>query len=418
MDLNQRTELRDILFSCKFKMLHNNTEYSENVFEFVSVEPDEKDPELTVIHYAFAKPVWERANCKKDPDEYIAEIIDKTQFKQSNISLQYHNHLAHGWQRPWKLTAKDDSRSFPTLVVYQKNDGSVTGALMSDSRGGERTSTEIADLYPEPEDAIKIINSLREMDPDSKYCCWYKVFNIDAKTIQDAIKTTPQSRAGQKNIVVYRESEGEWFYCLWNQLRDDENEEEYLKTGGLQSYSIADRNGISVSKRKLDKRKNIDIVINNQTIEGDYDTFIKSLNLIKGSEIRWGGCYEKHPAVTNLCEWWNKNAPETMRYAGIFRVYAWDEERRVFIAGDNEEPSLSAESMASQTCMSVFQREGKPTFVAVFFRGKEFNKAGGRFGTQTFRADGSDGWDIGMSIDEVDESLYTVTGLKNLIEWI
>lgn len=418
MDLNQRTELRDILFSCKFKMSHNNVEYSENVFEFLSVEPDENDPELTVIHYAFAKPVWDRANCKKDPDGFIEEILDETPFKNFKISLEYHNYLAHGWHRPWELTAKSDSRSFPVIVVYEKDDGSVTGALMSDSRGGERTSVETADLYPEPEDALNIITFLRSLDVNTKYSCWYKNFNIDAKSLQEAIKSTPQTQAGQKGILVYKESDGEWFDCLWNQLRDDENEEEYLKKGGLQTYSIADREGVAVSKKKLEKRKGIDTVIKNQTIEGDYDVFIRSLVLMKGSGVEWGKCYEKHPAVTNLCDWWNKNAPEPMRFAGVFRVYAWDEENKIFIAGDNEEPSLKAEDMASQKCMSVFQREGQTTFAAIFFRGKKFNKAGGRFGTQTFRADGSDGWDVGLRLHEVDESLYTAVGLQSLFDWI
>lgn len=414
MDLNQRTELRDILFSCNFKMLHNDIEYSENVFEFLSVEPDENDPALTVIHYAFAKPVWDRANCTKDPDEYISEVIDKTPFANFELSTNYHDYLRFGWNRPWELTAKNDSRCFPTLVVYEKDDSSVTGALMSDCRGGERTSIETADLYPEPEDALKIINFLRSLDVNTKYSCWYKKSNIDAKSLQEAIKDTPQTKAGQKNILLYKESDAEWFDCLWNQLSDDENEEEYIKTGGLQIHSIADNDGITVSKKKLEKRNGIDIVIKNQAVEGDYDTFIKSLELINKSEVRWGRCYEKHPAITNLCEWWNTQAPEEMRFAAVFRVYAWDEENRMFIAGDNEEPSLSAEDMATQTSMSLFQREGQTTFAAIFFRGKKFNKAGGRFGTQTFRADGSVGWEIGLSINEVDESFYSAVGLKNL----
>lgn len=185
--------------------------------------------------------------------------------------------------------------------------------------------------------------------------------------------------------------------------------EEAKKTGDIfnsiyqkNEKNITDGLETTVGKKHIEARSGIDIAIKNQTIEGDYDTFIKSLEYISKDWIELGKCYKKHPAIINLCEWWNTHAPEEMRFADFFRVYVWDEKDRVFIAGDDEEPSLNAEEMATQTSMSVFHCEGKTTFAAIFFKGKEFKKDG----------------DVSVNTDDFDESFHSAAGLKRLLQWV
>ena len=64
---------------------------------------------------------------------------------------------------------------------------------------------------------------------------------------------------------------------------------------------------------------------------------------------------------------------------------------------------------------ALFEAPGRHPVAVCFDRGRAFNPVFKYGGTQVYSADGSPGYDIGLPIDEGDESLYAEMGLRFLM---
>lgn len=404
MNQNQCNELRDYLFAAPFP-----SGSKEDVFRYVAVTSTAADGAAATVHYAYAPPSWERAEQTSTPTDFLLELIANSPFAGESLQLQCHDYLRNGWPLPWGITAKASLNDFPSLILVERTDGSVTGVLMRNSHEG-RAMEKIADGFVEPHEVELIICELRAMPLDQKYYAWYKDSNVDADSLADALIATSESAARQKEVMVYRGAE--WLWGIWN------NPEKYPDSAGLHLSSVADFHGTRVSISKLATRVGLEAVRDNQTIKGDCTVLEEALARLRPRHMEmFKGNYEQVPAVGQLCAWWNALAPEEMRYAASFRTYIWSEEGRIFSPGDPEEPALQATILASEGAYALFEQDGVPPVAIQFHRGREFN-TDSNGGTQVYLANGAEGMDIGLDIGDVDEAYYAVKGLFSVQrEW-
>lgn len=402
MDQNQCAELRDKIFASTFRT--NRPGFPDRLFRFLAVEPGGVGGSDATVHFAYAPAVWERAGYGSTPNDVatLLEVtIDETPYKDKNLALQFHDYLRGGWPIAWGITAKESFNNFPSLVLLEDDDGTVRGVLMRDSHSGD-VNARLANAYAEPHEVEDLINELTALAPDEQFMGWYKDCNITAGSIDAAIALTPESDAGQKHVLVYREME--WLWGLWNNPTKPH-------AYPMKLSSVADFHGTRVSAAKRRSRGGLDVAKEKQTIPGDYAVLDEALALLSEDSDSAGADYEAIPAIKVLCAWWNTHAPESMRPAALFRVYVWKPHRRTFVAGDPEEPAVQACDLASIPTYAIFEREGHPTVALTFFRGRIFNKED-ECGTQTFYANGEDGWQIGVDLDQVDEAYYALKGLQ------
>lgn len=406
MNEAQCLELRDFLFVCTLPAVSSSE--PEQRFRYLAVTPGGSDTADATIHFAYSRPDWERAGqagTPEDAEKFLEAVLDATSYKGKRFVLVYHDHLRTGWPIAWGITAKSSLDNFPILVLREAQDGKVAGALMRDSHCSIAKIHTVGD-YVEPQEADALIEKLASLAPDELFFGWYKESNISANSIDAAIAMTPESDAGQKEVLVYREME--WLSGMWN----NPSKPHFYP---LVLSSVADENGFRVSKAKRDSRVGLGIARAKQTIPGDYaalDKAIEPLTPADGSGENID--YEALPAVKALCDWWNAHAPEGMRTAAVFRVYWWNSEGRIFIAGDPEEPALQADQLATNPSFALFERKGSPTVALTFYRGRAENTAIKEGGTQTYHANGEPAWDIGLDLDEVDEAYYSLEGLRGL----
>jgi hypothetical protein len=404
MNQTQCNALRDYLFAAKFQ-----SGSKEGVFRYLAVLPGGAASAAATVHYAYAPPTWDRAGEMSDAASFLMNLIAKSPYARECFQLQHHDYLRNGWLLPWGLTAKASQNDFPTLVLLELANGAVTGALMRNSQLG-RAPEKLADAFAEPEEAARIIRSLRELEYHDKHLSWYKDSNIDATTLDEALASTPETDARQKEVLVYRDTE--WLWGLWNSPKMDHFSQ------GLHLSSVADFHGTRVSAAKRTTRSGLDEVRKNQTIQGDCAVLEAALGLLQPYDMKtYASGYEATPAVKALCAWWNQHAPEEMRHAGLFRTYVWSEEDRIFSPGDPEEPALQGSILADEGVYALFEQTGRPPVAIQFHRGRAFNKDTNG-GTQTYMANGNEGMDIGMGLAEVDEAYYAVKGLQSVKrEW-
>ncbi|WP_341744673.1 hypothetical protein [Azonexus hydrophilus] len=399
MNQSECIELRDSIFASQFQ-----TEPKERLFRFLAVEPGGVGDSDATVHFAYAPAVWERAGYGSTPNDVVTLLeatIDETPYKDKNLAVQFHDYLRGGWPIPWGITAKESFNNFPSLVLLEAADGKVTGVLMRDAHCGN-VNARIANAYAEPHEVEDMIEELTALAPDEQFMGWYKDCNIAADSIDAAIALTPESDAGQKHVLVYRQME--WLWGLWNNPAKPH-------AYPMELSSVADFHGTRVSAAKRRSRGELEVAKAKQTIPGDYDVLDQALALLSPDDGGTGTDYEAIPAIKMLCDWWNSHAPEAMRPAACFRVYVWKSNRRTFVAGDPEEPAVQANDLASIPTYAVFEREGRPTVALTFFRGRLFNKEDA-CGTQTYYANGEDGWQIGVDLDQVDEAYYSLKGLR------
>lgn len=388
--------LRDMLFANRF-----STEHKQRVFRYLAVEPGGVGDAVATVHYAYVPAVWERAGCFADADRYLRELIAQTPYNGTPLALQQHDYLRQGWPLGWGRTAKDSFNDFPTLVLRETADGQVWGALMRDPHDAGDGTVAIAAAYAEPEEVDQLLRQLEGLEHHTKFMGLYNEGPLRAESLADAIAQAPATEAGQKAVLLYRGME--WWHGLWTQGDD----------APLSLSSMADFYGIRSSGAKRQTRKGLDIARNQQTIPGDYAVLEQALDLLPADELILDDDYEALPAIQVLCQWWNEHAPESMRLAGVFRLYFWDDAERLFQAGDPEEPAVSATELSNDPCYALFERQGRPSVAASFFRGRSFNQKG-PWGTNVYSANGDLGSKIGADPSEVNEAYYSFIGLRHL----
>jgi len=394
----QCLELRDLLFAPLFPT-------QERPFRRLAVLPGGGNNAQATVHYAFASPVWERAGYSDiDAGPFLDGLIADTAYASTKLQFQRHDYPREDWPIDWGLTAKESSDNFPLLILREVPGGKVTGALMRDSISSI-SDAHFASTCAEPEEALAEIFLLRSMAPGELYLRWYKESNIAPCLLEEAIAMTPETDAGQKSVLLYRDDE--WVHGLWN------NPKKSSVLSGIEFTSIADYHGTRVSAAKRESRAGIGEAILNQTLPGDYSVLESAIQLIDNDEQQNN---EDHPALRRLCDWWNTNAPESMRYAGVIRVYYWIEADRTFLPGDPEEPARQADGLAQIPTYAIFERPGNLSVAVVFFKGRAHNTEY-HGGALTYFANGESAWDIGLDLDLVDEAHYSIIGLNSLSQY-
>ena len=396
MTQEQCNALRDFLFARRFPAYPD-----EAPFRYMAVLPAAGDADV-VLHYAYAPAIWERAQVEEGPEHHLRTLIATSRFASWRVDLQWHNYLMVGWPLPWGLTAKASSENFPVLVLVERPDASVTGALLRNPHLCN-FNANLADEWCEPEEVEVLIANLRKLEVDQVCLSAYKESNVDALTLEEAVANTAESEAGQKEVLVYRD--GEWLSSLWSNPASSHGSK-----GELDFYSVADFHGVRVSEVKRNRRAGMAVAREKQVLAGDYAVLEEALKL---AHLGDDEDYEQNPGLKLLCDWWNRHAPEDMRMAGVFRVYHWEAEDNIFIAGDPEEPATQADQMADTPSYAIFEQEGRIPVAVQFFRGRAFNTED-KWGVRTYYANGAEGWSIGCDLHEVDEAYYSVTGLRRL----
>lgn len=411
-------DLRDQLFANQFQM----ERLAENMFRFMAVVPG-TGHEIAVlgttreiaavVHFTFSPPVWERAGKNCDVSDVIAtleKLVAETTYREKALRYEFHQHLGSGWPLPWAITAKGDFDDFPTLVLREHDDGSVCGVLMRDSHCSN-TTVRMSNHFAEPHEVDDLLEDLMELAKNERFedllNSWYKDCNIEASSLETAIAMTPQTKTGQKIVLIYRSNE--WLSGIWNNPSKPNAYPMHLT-------SVADFYGIRVSRAKRKTRSGIDLVIKNQTLGGDDVVLKQALALLQPTDGREEHTnYEAIPAIKFLCDWWNANAPETTRFAACFRAYTWYPNRRIFLSSDSEEPARTAEQMAATPDCAVFECKGDPTIVFSFLRGAAYNTVENG-SVQTYHAGGEPAYTYYSSeLHEINEAYYSLEALRELL---
>lgn len=303
----------------------------------------------------------------------------------------------------------EDHRRMPTLVLRELPDGQVTGVVMWETRSSYQV--RFAGDFVEPEEVERGLEILRRLEPDTNFGTWKKAANIDAASLDDAIASAPETQHGQKYVVPYRDHE--WLWDIWN---NPSHPGRVPAVAGLHLTSIADFHGTRVSAVKRTTRSGLSVVRAGKTIPGDYDVLETALFRFQERQLRARDKqdYEAHPAVRCLCDWWNSQAPDGSREAAVVRLYAWNDENRIFDACDLEEPSALAGQVVAWPSYTLFEQADMPTVLACFYRGRQFNVGMPDGCTTVFAADGSAAVTIGLSPNEVDEAYYSLAGIEEL----
>jgi hypothetical protein len=397
MNQNECNELRDLLFAEHFP-----DKPQERLFRYLGVLPGDEGVDA-VVHFAYASPAWTRAGFTMEPTSMLKYLIAKTPFNGKRISIKKHDYQHGGWTIPWGLTAKESSENFPTLVLVERGDGTVTGAVVRDPHTA-CFDYALADLYVEPAEIAELLESLASLETDEKWLSVYKESDVAAPSLQAALEASPETEHGQKMVLLYRGDE--WLSTIWNNPETSRHPTQELKF-----LSLSDFYGTRASISKARRRSDLTAARACQTLTGDYAVLKSALE--QAHIPTETDEYEQHPAVRALCSWWNTYAPEEMRYAGCFRVYHWDAENCIFTAGDPEEPALQADSLSECPSYALFENEGELSVAVQFFRGRTFNTEHPN-GTQTYFANGETAWMIGTDPKDTDEAYYSIKGLRTV----
>lgn len=418
-DVGMCDDLRDYLFNLVPKGFSNSG--CDTPFRYLAVVPSTKGNLGLDIHVAFAAPSWERAGYdggQASVEKVILEALVCYTSDQLHAQVIFHNYLRDGWPMPWGATAKHDVTNFPSLVLFEKADRSVSGVLMRNAHI-RPFEAWIANAYCESHEVANLFKSLASLKLHEQFLHTglYKECDINAESLSEAIEATAQTMAGQKAVMVYRENE--WFSGIWNNPSSG-------SSAGFTLRSVSDFHGGRVSKVKKKTRPALDVVRKNMTVKGNYDHLLAAMRDFNELEPAMSEKLrsarksmdafelENFEPIASICNWWNERAPLHCRPAGTFRIYQWSPSERVFTPGDPEEPVIDAENFSKSKCFALFERDGFPTVAIGFYRGRFYNYVNAEGCAQTLSADGSLGWAIGLDLEEVDEAYYSFVGLRSL----
>ncbi len=111
----------------------------------------------------------------------------------------------------------------------------------------------------------------------------------------------------------------------------------------------------------------------NKVLQGDEKILHLAIKEAQGIVADNQKNYENHPSITMICNWWNSVANQNLACADVFKVWVWDEIKGLFIAGDYEEPPLTADGFMDSVDVAFFPYKG--TTVAIeFHKGQKYNE--------------------------------------------
>ena len=398
MNAQQREALlRDLLFAARLQD-------QQRMFQFLAVLPELEGLGVTV-HYAYSAADWREGGLNIDPVSFLQHQVAQSQFASDNIGYQVHDVERNGWPHPWELTAKETDDDIPLLVLVEHADSQVTGALLR-HLGTAALEVDFANGFCEPCDVEALVRELQRLAVGQRYMSAYKEANVDAASLEQAIAQTAESEAGQKLVLVYRVNE--WLSGLWtnpNRLDADD-----ATRGETMLFSVADYHGTYVSEAKLNARAGLEVARTHQTVLGDYAVLEQAMARAAPNLV---GDYEQALSLRALCDWWNGTAPQALRKAGILRVYVWDENQKIFIAGDPEEPARLADQLARSPAYALFERAGRSTVAVEFCKGRASNTEQDGY-VQIYYVNGERASESSGDLSEVDDAYYAVKGLLTL----
>lgn len=115
-----------------------------------------------------------------------------------------------------------------------------------------------------------------------------------------------------------------------------------------------------------------DLVLSEQDTQGPQSILDRAVQCAIGQKVDWLVNYENHPALRELCEWWNSTVESKRACADVFLLYIWDEPKKMFVPGDYEEPPMSAKDMRSWGSGEVaYFRYGATTVAVIFGKGEQ-----------------------------------------------
>ena len=318
------------------------------------------------------------------------------------------------WDRPANLSRETPQGML--LVARELEDGRIEGALLY-GKYVSHNERAFVDAYVEPEDAERIVQTLRALPSGAKEETFHKLRNIDAMNWEDAWALIPPSQPGQRFVRVYRDNE--WMGGMRSSRLEGEP---YISW-----VSHADYYGSKPSRAKLAQRAGLEFVRANATLTGDYAMLLDAQALQAAQDANeeprgWGYQsnkalnMEQQPALRRLCDWWNACAPERLREAGVFRLYRFLPETKQFQSGDSCEPVLTAQALCKDVPYALFEKEGEPTVVAVFERGFAHNREVDGW-SEVYYVDGKKAFGIGCRLEEVNEAWISVASLRAMSAW-
>lgn len=325
--------------------------------------------------------------------------------RYSDIRITHLSPDVNTWQEKFGMSNVHIADSFPILILVKQKDGRVEGVWGYDTHSSGSIAERVGSMCCEPNDVAALLEAVPDQGVFAGAVC---MSHIEAASMDDAITATPESKAGQKSVVVYDMEAHEWLSGLWNNPEKEIHEE--LK--GLRHLSsVADFHGTPVSSLKKQSRPSFEAI--DFSVKASTDILYGAAEkAVQRPEYK---NYEDHPSLLELCEWWNTTAPEGMRHAKTFRLYAWNPRDEVFIAFDPEEPVMNAEQFSSHKPIALFEGTDGRKVAAIFLKGHD-DVAETRWGINIYQADGEVFWDVGCGKEDYDESFYSYKSLHGFAD--
>lgn len=204
----------------------------------------------------------------------------------------------------------------------------------------------------------------------------------------------------QKLVMVYRDNE--WNIGLLNpgEPKDD-------------CFAPVADASVRVSSAKAASRPGIEAVLKAVSIRLPLDTLAAAVALAR---VKYSGSAESQVGVRLLCQWWNAHAPDDLRSAVSFEIEQWDDQKRHFINGDWEVPTMNADGFSEPIPYYAICDDPKlctPILVA-FLRGRPYDQDHPGGDGRVRAVDGSIVWEVGQDPEEMDEAYKAVRGLRSL----
>jgi hypothetical protein len=230
------------------------------------------------------------------------------------------------------------------------------------------------------------------------------VCRVASSDLVHVAKSTPVDEEGECCVLMYESDE--WYFARANFADDSHPWRRPHVTPLIESHLGP------VSQLKQQRLAALKVVMENATMRAPAQVLEHAV---------WNrrntfpfGYNELSEGVKAIADWWNAHAPENMRQAAYALLYRYDKLTGNFVAlGDSDEPPMSAELMAQQPCMALFEPCDGHLYSGLFMRGRAHDvyRDGG---TSVFFADGTFHWEVGTSPNDVDDALYAHRALSEL----
>jgi hypothetical protein len=400
---DERTALREALFAP-----HAQAEGApQHPLRFLAVVPDPADRHAAIVHYAYNPPHWERAGDGTDPETFLRQRLARSVFHADSIPVvgEPYQH----WPIAWGQTAKDDTNNMPTLVGVERADGSVTGCLLRNSFVGA-AARQIAAHCAEEDEALAFVTQLQGEPVHTLHWGLYTERALSGASLVAVLAQMPTTAQGQKMVVLYRD--GEWFHGFWNDPSRADNA--YRAGRALTLGSVSDVYGGRVSAAKVAQRQDLAAIRSSFAYRGDHTPLHAALAAHTATAPVTDE--EAYPPVRGLCEAWNAIWANTRGPAALFSLYVWNPVDRIFVPGDPDEPALLVADLVENPMLSwaLFEAPGKPSVAVCFYRGRAFHTPLDGQCTQTYYADGTPAFEVGLPMAAMDEAATAVRGLDFL----